>query len=118
MTTGSWVMLAGGLLLLAWSTRQRLGRSSGAREWVGQETHERAVLVLHPALGGVLVLAGLLPLSEDSTGLRLVMGLVLVLLLVAALGWGIVKLPLPGWSVPRWYRERTAYRARAKRADD
>jgi len=117
MSAASWAMLVVGLLVLAWSVRQRLGRSTGARAWVGQQTHERAVLVLHPAGGAVLVLAALLPLAHDAPGLRLALGFVLVLLLVVALGWGIFRLPLPGWSLPRWYRTRTAYRARAERAD-
>ncbi len=104
-----------GLLLLGGSLWSRAGRSDGARWWVGSANTERAVLVLFPALGVVAVLAGLTPLTEDSHALTVATGLLVMLLLAIAVGWGVFSLPLPRWAKPAWFAKRTAYRAEARR---
>jgi hypothetical protein len=115
MTSASWLMLAGGVLLVAWGVRQRLGRTSGARNWAGEEGHDRAILVLRPACGVALIIAALAPLSDGSRGLQVAMGLAFILVVAIALGWGMFRFPMPAWSLPSWYRTQTAYRKDARR---
>lgn len=117
MTATSVILLVAGALLLAWGVRQRLGRSEGARAWPGSATHDRAVLVLRPAFGLVMVVVGLLPLVEGAPAVHLALGAVALLALLVGLGWGILPLPMPRWSLPGWYVARTGRRpGRAGRA--
>ncbi|MCW2845769.1 MAG: hypothetical protein JWN22_3685 [Nocardioides sp.] len=111
------VMVLGGLALLAWNTRQRLGRSRSARAWAGPRTTSfarRNVLVLWPLIGVALLLAGALVLARGSSAAT-PLGLLLLAALALWLAYAVLPLPVPGWLEPRWYRP--LHVAASRRAD-
>jgi hypothetical protein len=118
MDLTSIVPLLLGLLLTGWGVRQRLGRSEGARAWPGGESHDRAVLVLRPALGLLLVVVGLLPAVDGRSGPETGLGLLVLLVLAVGIGWGILPLPVPRWSLPGWYVRRGGALARRRARKD
>jgi hypothetical protein len=101
------LMLVGGLALAAWNTRQRLGRTPGARAWSRSahgSMHERAVLVVHPLIAVVLVLGGLTPLADGSTGATVALAVPVALALALLLAYLVLPLPVPRSVQPRWFR--------------
>lgn len=100
------LMIAGGLALATWNTRQRLGRTRGARAWsrsVQGSLHERAVLVVHPLLVVVLVCGGLTPLAEGSTAGTVALAAPVAAALVLLLGYLVLPLRVPRFVQPAWY---------------
>jgi hypothetical protein len=101
-------MLLAGLVLAAWNTWQRLGRSSAARGWargMRRQFVERNVLVLYPLLACALLLGAALGVAEGSTGATVAVGLPLAATLLLWLAYAVLPLPVPGFVKPRWYRE-------------
>lgn len=108
------VLAVMGVALLALATWLRLGRTSGARSWVGERQTERMVLVTVPLVGVAAVALAVMTATEPG-GLQTVAVGVLALAVVAFLLFNPVGLPLPGWSLPRWYRSRAARQERRQR---
>jgi hypothetical protein len=101
------LMIAGGLALAAWNTRQRLGRTPQARAWSRSAQgswHERAVLVVHPLIAVVLVVGGLLPLVDDSATGTVVLAVPVAVALLLLLIYLLLPLRVPGLVQPAWYR--------------
>lgn len=108
------VLAVVGVLLLVLAGWLRLGRSEGARSWVGQEQFERTVLVTVPMVG-VACLA-LAVMTATGTGpAQSVATFVLCLAVVVFLLFNPVGLRMPAWTLPKWYVARTAARDRARR---
>lgn len=95
MSTSQALMLAVGVLLLAACLVWRRASSPATRWWVGSRSKESAVLLGYPALGVLLVLAGLVDVLRRSAALEVVAGVLLVLALGAGL-WAMLV------GVPRW----------------
>ena len=87
---------------VAWS---RLGRTEGARWWVGDRLQESAVLFWLPGLALVLAAtAGLRGYGNGAhPGVLAFVPLLLVGLVVSL--WGGLFLPVPRWYVPRWSQQ-------------
>jgi hypothetical protein len=110
-STTSYVCLAVGILLTGLAVWMRLGRSPSARAWVGSsgERGVRLSLFVLPGIGLCALALGISPWLDGGPG-----GLLLLVLvaagLVCLLGWGMMQLPYPRWTVPGWARERVARR--------
>ena len=94
-----------GLVVLAINARQHLGRTPGARSWargLTPSTTERKVLVLWPAFGLFLVLAGGLGLAQ-GTAAAVTLGLLMMATLLLLLAYAVLPLPIPRVVKPRWY---------------
>lgn len=115
MDIGQTLLLLGGLAVLAFSLWCRAGRSRVARWWRGSETSERAVLLVFPGLSVVLLAAGLLPLTDDGSEVRVLLGLA-VLAGLAVATWGGLALPVPRWYVPGWVRPEHDRRRQEQRS--
>lgn len=104
------LMVAAGVLLAAWVTWQRLGRTSAARGWtrgLNGDWKRRSVLVVRPLIAAFLVLGGLATLLADTPAavpLGLATGVVLLLLSA----YLILPLPIPRAVQPAWYRTTRA----------
>lgn len=96
---------------VVWS---RLGRTLGARWWVGDRFQESAVLFWLPGLALVLAAtAGLRGYDGGAhRGALLFVPLLLVGLVVSL--WGGLFLPAPRWYVPRWSQEARAPRLQVR----
>jgi hypothetical protein len=109
MTT--WLLLLGGLVVLAASLWCRAGRSDAAQWWVGSDWNERAILFVLP--GGSVFVLGLLSVQwvEGSAGIHgpndalMFLAGVTALMGVVVMVWGMFFLPIPRWFVPRWFRQ-------------
>ena len=100
-----------GLLTAAGAVWLRLGRTDGARSWVGHVQQERMVLVTLPSVALVLVGVAAL-LAGDHGALASVGALLVGIGVVAILVFNTTAVPLPRWSLPGWYLTRTAHRRR------
>jgi len=110
-----WILfLVPGLALAALAVWLRMGRSEGARSWVGTPQFERTVLVTLPAVA--VVLLALAAGHAAGTGtVREVAALVAGLAVLSVLVWNVFGAPIPRWSLPRWYVARTAHRRTSRR---
>ena len=105
MSVLSVLLVVVALALLGFVTWSRLGRTHGARWWVGERFQESAVLFWLPGLALVLLAtAGLRGYDDGANPGVLVLVPVLLLGLVVSL-WGGLFLPVPRWYVPRWAHE-------------
>ena len=97
------VVVAVGMLgFVVWS---RLGRTEGARWWVGDRLQESAVLFWLPGLALVLAAtAGLRGYGNGANPGALAFVPLLLVGLVVSL-WGGLFLPVPRWYVPRWSQQ-------------
>lgn len=127
-----------GLVGVARNVYQRLGRTEASRAWARDRstvntggffvgTGAERVLVILPSFSLAFALTGffLIPSAGIQTGA----GLVLFVSLVTALAYLLLPLPIPRWTMPRWYRDggyqvlrthqiRKERRAKARRAKD
>jgi len=96
---------------VVWS---RLGRTEGARWWVGDRLQESAVLFWLPGLALVLAAtAGLRGYGNGAHPGALAFVPLLLVGLVVSL-WGGLFLPVPRWYVPRWSRQARAPRLQVR----
>lgn len=108
-STTSYVCLAVGVLLTALAVWERLGRGPTARAWAGSsgEFGVRVSLFVLPGIGLCALALGITPWADGP-----VAGLLLLVLIVVGLmsllGWGLMRLPYPRWTVPGWARETIA----------
>ena len=120
---GSLVLLAAGLVILAFTVWARRGGSYRARRWMytpGPPTHsrhdERIVIFGGPTCGFGLVAMGLIALPQHAFGLEFVdthviaaatlAGAVLLgLLVVPLLYWILAFIPIADALYPRWARD-------------
>ncbi|WP_147062715.1 hypothetical protein [Terrabacter aerolatus] len=94
--------------LLGFVVWSRLGRSEGARWWVGDRFQESAILFWLPGIALVLgATAGLRGYDDGAHQGALAFVPLLLVGLVVSL-WGGLFLPAPRWYVPRWSREARA----------
>lgn len=105
-----------GLLAAAGAVWLRLGRTEGARSWVGHVQQERMVLVTLPSVA--LALVGVAALLAGDHGTLTSLGALLVGVgVVAILVFNAAAVRLPRWSLPGWYLTRTEHRReRGRRA--
>ncbi|WP_344255192.1 hypothetical protein [Terrabacter carboxydivorans] len=96
---------------VVWS---RLGRTHGARWWVGDRLQESAILFWLPGLALVLAAtAGLRGYDDGANKGALAFVPLLLVGLVVSL-WGGLFLPAPRWYVPRWSQEARAPRLQVR----
>lgn len=96
---------------VVWS---RLGRTHGARWWVGDRFQESAILFWLPGLALVLAAtAGLRGYDDGANKGALAFVPLLLVGLVVSL-WGGLFLPAPRWYVPRWSQEARAPRLQVR----
>jgi hypothetical protein len=100
--------------MLAFVVWSRLGRTHGARWWVGDRFQESAVLFWLPGLALVLAAtAGLRGYDDGANKGALAYVPLLLVGLVVSL-WGGLFLPAPRWYVPRWSQEARAPRLQVR----
>jgi hypothetical protein len=102
------------VVILAVGVWSRLGRTHGARWWVGDRFQESAILFWLPGLALVLAAtAGLRGYDDGANKGALAYVPLLLVGLVVSL-WGGLFLPVPRWYVPRWSQEARAPRLQVR----
>lgn len=112
MDGGHIAAVAGGVVLLILTALTRSGVLG--RIWGGVDMDERMVTVGFPGLGGVLLLAGLMPVLPETP--RAFAAVAAVLLAFAVVIWCGLALPLPLRWVPKHLRAARAARIRHEKA--
>jgi hypothetical protein len=108
------LLLVVAVVMLAFVVWSRLGRTHGARWWVGDRFQESAVLFWLPGLALVLAAtAGLRGYDDGANKGALAYVPLLLVGLVVSL-WGGLFLPVPRWYVPRWSQEARAPRLQVR----
>jgi hypothetical protein len=108
------LLLVVAVIMLAFVVWSRLGRTHGARWWVGDRFQESAVLFWLPGLALVLAAtAGLRGYDDGANKGALAYVPLLLVGLVVSL-WGGLFLPAPRWYVPRWSQEARAPRLQVR----
>jgi hypothetical protein len=101
------LMVAGGIVLVAWNAWQRAGRTPAARAWTRsmQGTWKRrSVLVVRPLIAAVLILGGLAVLLADTPA-AVALGLATGVCLLLLAGYLLLPLPVPRAIQPHWSRD-------------
>lgn len=101
------LMVAGGVVLVAWNAWQRAGRTPAARAWTRsmQGTWKRrSVLVVRPLIAAVLILGGLAVLLADTPA-AVPLGLATGSCLLVLAGYLLLPLPVPRAIQPHWSRD-------------
>jgi hypothetical protein len=108
------LLLVVAVVMLAFVVWSRLGRTHGARWWVGDRFQESAILCWLPGLALVLAAtAGLRGYDDGANKGALAYVPLLLVGLVVSL-WGGLFLPAPRWYVPRWSQEARAPRLQVR----
>ncbi|GAA3704552.1 hypothetical protein GCM10022399_21410 [Terrabacter ginsenosidimutans] len=108
------LLLVVAVVMLAFVVWSRLGRTHGARWWVGDRFQESAILFWLPGLALVLAAtAGLRGYDDGANKGALAYVPLLLVGLVVSL-WGGLFLPVPRWYVPRWSQEARAPRLQVR----
>jgi len=107
------VVLVPGVLLCAWGTWQRMGRSPAARRWASAASPKarKDAMFSRPFGGFALIMTGLVETLFQWPVTAVLASVLWIGSAVIAFAFGgLLQVPHPRWLEPRWYRESVPVR--------